>query len=354
MPTAAPVLSSHLPAAARKQVKAANKLIAELNAPPGAVVDPPAAAAAPVLPEVNLDAPAGAQPAGSAPVGDPAPNYEQMYRSLQGKYNKEVAEVQSDNAETQRMLARAITENATAAAAASVRATAPPPVVVKAEDRFKAIGVTDKEIEEYGTEMMDIVERIANARTTAEIGEFKRELAELKKSMGTVTTVVAQDAQQKIYDALFREVGQNWPEINASAEFLAWLRDVDVFSGTSRNTSLQVAFKNHDAARVVAIFKAYVGGKTLTAPTPPTPRQPAVERGTLVAPGAARGGDGEAPGATDGKIWSEEEIQDFYQRARKRKVVGEEYTNTQAEIVRAIAEGRVRPTKHSQHHLNGQ
>ena len=345
---------SNVPAAARRQVKEANRLIAELNSKPGEIPDgvratadaPPENSDPSNIPVVNIDPNAApAAPAATAqPVGSEPDDFEHKYKVLQGKYNREVTDLRARADAQEALLTRVMAEQSRMPAP-----VAPPPAPVKPEDRFKALGVTEKELADYGNELVDLVDRVSTNATMAEIRQLRQDIQALKANAATVGTVVAETAQQKVFDALFRDVGQQWVQINTSDEFLAWLADVDVFSGTSKLVGLQNAFKNNDAARVVAIFRAYVDGKT---PAGSTSQGPAVSRETLIAPGAARGSTGEAPGATGGKIWSEADIRDFYQRARKGKIPADEYAATEAEINRAMGENRIRVDRSSQHHLN--
>ena len=353
---------SNVPAAARRQINAANRMINELNAKPGQVpagaspaddTAPPAAAPAGIA-EVNLTAApattASTVPPPAATNAQPAEDFQAKYKSLRGKYDKEIAEARQQAAEANRTLAaqQAILEKVLSNVSAPTATSAP----ARAEDQFTKLGVTEKEVADYGPEFLDLVKRVANgatADTQATLNRVTQELNRLKGNVDAIVPAVVKSSQQAVFDELFRVIGPQWVAINNDDEFLAWLGDVDVFSGVSRMTGLQQAFGNNDAARVVAIFKAYVDGKTLTGSTA---RTPAVDAATLVAPGASRGGAGEAPGATDGKIWSEQEITDFYQRARKGKVPVDVYASTEAEIVRAMTEGRVRPARadiHSNH-----
>jgi hypothetical protein len=347
MTTAAPVVNSNLPAAARRQVKEANKLLAELNAKPVATA-PPAAAPAPDAPAADpkfptVDLASGHVETSDVPAGTTqVPELEQAnqrYKSLQGKFNKG----ERDRIELEARLAAAQDTNRVLLEAAQARPAAPvaPP---KPEDQFLALGVTQQEITDYGPELMSIVARVARNMSAGELQGLKTEVAELKRGMSNVGTVVAQNAQQKVYDALNAAFGEKWPVVNNSEEFLAWCQEADVFSGQQRLIGLQDAFRRADAARVVAIFRAYIEGNTSQGPTS---RQPQVARETLVAPAQGRGGAGETPGSTGGKVWSDKEIEDFYQRARKGKIPKDEYEATQAEIYRAAAEGRVRSSGHN-------
>lgn len=358
-------MSTNVPAAARRQINAANRMISELNAKPGqtpapmsaADDTPPSPAVAPppgTIGEVQLVPPPAVTAAQPAPAAaQPAEDFQAKYNSLKGKYNKEIAQANAVAAEERRradaqqaILERLLTQNAQPAAAAA------PPAPAKPEDQFKALGVTDKELADYGPEFFDLVKRVSNgavAATQQDLNRVTQELNRLKGNVEAIVPAVVKTSQQAVFDELFRQIGPQWVAINNDDEFLAWLDGVDVFSGTSRMNGLQNAFKNNDATRVVAIFKAYVDGKT---PTGSTARTPQVDAATLVAPGAARGGAGEAPGATDGRIWAEQEITDFYQRVRKGKVPVDVAATTEAEIVRALTEGRVRPARseiHSNH-----
>lgn len=349
-----PAVSSHLPAAARKQVKAANDLIASLNAPPGGT--PPAGAApaaaapngaAPPLPEVTIVAGATPTPAAAAPP-EPTPAEQEAERSrrLEGKLNQ----TQRENAELRGRIeaAEQTTRALIEAAQRGPAAPAATPAPLKPEDQFRALGVTDQEITDYGAELIGIVSRVARNMSASEITNLKTEVAELKRNMGTVGSVLQKNSEQSVHEALNDAFGDKWDVANKSDEFLAWCNGVDVFSGTRRLDSLQIAFKKGDAARVVAIFKAYFDGNTSSGPPS---RQAPVARETLVAPAPGRGSAGEPPGSSDGKVWSEQEITDFYQRARKGKVPKDEYDTTEREIHLAISQGRVRVAK-PQHHLN--
>lgn len=367
-PNAAAPSSSHLPPAARKQVKEANRLIAELHAPPQAVAAPPGADPANPegLPSVTIAtppaaaAPAATQPAppaadpsaaapGEVPVATSPPAadpYEARYKSLKGKYDKterEMAELRGRFGALEEM-------NRTLLEAASRPPTgAQPPAPMKPEEQFRALGITDKEITDYGPELLDVVARVARNLSAGELQALRNEVAQLKQNVGNVSKTVGQNAADRVYAELNAKVGPEWVAINSSDEFLAWLQEPDVFSGSRRLEGLQNAFQAADAARVVAIFKAYQG-KTPTGSTS-QPDPPAISRETLIAPGQGRGGAGEAPGATGGKIWSEQEISDFYQRARKGRISPADHATTEQEIVRAIAEGRVRASRPN-HHSN--
>lgn len=340
---------SHMPPAARRQVAEANRLIAELNKPPAAPSDPPAvpAVAAPAEPEfatIEIAPPATA--AAPPPVAPVAPVEESdktatQLKVLRGKYNKETAELRAQLQDQQRTI------NSLAMAQAARAAEPPPAAPLKPEERFSAMGVSKQEIEAFGPDLISMMERVAQGSVTPEIKELLRTTGELKQQLAQTQQTTFQAARQALYSALGAAV-PNWTAVNDDENFLAWLQEVDVFSGSSRNTALQAAFNTNDVARVVGIFQAYVGKTPI-----PAPRATAtVDRGTLVAPGQPRGAAMEAPDGNRGRILSEQEIGDFYARVRRKQVTPEEYQKFAAEIALATAEGRVKPT-HTDFHQNG-
>lgn len=341
---------SHMPPAARRQVAEANRMIAELNAKPG---EQPAAPAAPApqvsdappdLPEITFEPakPVETPPPDAQVPAQVDPKIESKYKTLKGKYDAEVPRLRQQLEEQQ-----AVINRLAAAAVTPQQPAREPPKPLTAEQRFSNLGVSSKEVEEYGPELLDLVARVAQGTITPELRQMMAEQAEIKKQLGAASQAVAQTSQEKVWAALDAAL-PNWREINSSDEFLAWLQEPDVFSGSPRIASLQGAFNSYDATRVVSIFRAYVGKTPVPTPSRTTP---VVDRGTLVAPGQPRGGAMEAPEGNRGRILSEQEVGDFYTRVRKRQVTPEEYKRVSAEIALAVAEGRVKPT-HNDFHAN--
>jgi len=343
---------SNMPPAARRQAAEANRLIAQLNAKPGdppladPLADPAAAAARPapapdefpsvdIAPVMHADAPAST-PAPVNPVPPPDDNFKAKFNTLRGKYNAETSRFREQLEEQQRTINQLVMRQATPAPA--------PAVPMRPEDRFDSMGVSKKEVEEYGPELLGMIARVAEGTVTPELKQLMKDTAELKHTLALTQQSAAAMARKAVYDSLDAAV-PTWRAVNEDDNFLAWLQESDVFSGTSRNASLVGAFNSNDVARVVGIFQAYVGKTPI-----PTPRPTAtVDRGTLVAPGTPRGGAMEAPDGNRGTILSEQEIGEFYARVRRKQVTPEEYKAKSAAIALAVAEGRVKPTRNDIH-----
>lgn len=323
------------PRAVLRNAAEADRLLKELTAKPGET--PPAAEPGPeptpgdaVTPEpvVANDAapaaPADPTPMEPTPPAEPvADDFKQKYSVLRGKYDKEIPELKAQISElldTNRRLERMVEQ-------AAARMTEAP--AAKGKEYIKP-----EEKEEYGDDFFDVVGRRAREVYEAEISRLNERIDQLS---GKSKRVDAETARQKVFTALDEKV-PNWQAINGDTKFLAWLADADVFSGRTKRELLSEAFENNDAARVVGFFRAFQEDSPAPAPAA---RQPVVDAGTLVAPGAPRSGAPvDAPGG--GRLWTEAEISQFYADVRRGKVSPEDRKRIEADIFKAAAEGRVR------------
>lgn len=325
--------SSNVPAAARRQVEEANRLIAQLNAAPDA--PPPAAPAAPAS-----DPPAPPPAAAAAPA--PLSVEEQLrqanarYASLQGKYNTEMAAMRGQLEQNNQLVGQLL-EKASQPAAAP----AAPEKPQTPEEFLKSLGATDEDMKDYG-ELLPIVVRLAENMYKPTLSKLEAEVARLRNNNAATTARVVETSKQDIYAELDRKVPA-WNAINDSQHFVDWLKVHDIFAGTSRHVALSTAFKNLDKARVVGIFEAYAREHPEQARAPGAPP---VDPATLLAPEIR--GD-QPPAAPEGsgskRIITEGEIRSFYARVRKKQVSKKDYDAFQAEIAKATAEGRVRPDR---------
>lgn len=351
--------STHIPRQVRKQVQEAERLLQELNTKPGQNPDatpssgePAAAAGTPAngAEKNNTNAAPDATPGSEPPAAggekpSPSPpgggeDFKHKYEVLQGKYNSEISELklqiaglQERNSVLEQLLAKF-----------SQQPSAPEPGKKSNDTDPKAKGKTyvkPEDIEEYGRDMLDVVRRAAREEIEPELEALRAENAQLKQQLGRTTETVAENARERMLAQLAREV-PDWENVNTSPTFLAWLEDVDVFSGLKRREALIRAYNANDAFRVIGIFKAFKREDSATDPASRAPgRTPQVSKETLVAPGKPQSGAGtEAPGSNK-RMWSQQEIADFYDRKRRGKIPATEAETTEREIAAAIREGRV-------------
>lgn len=355
--------SRHIPRQVRRQAQEAERLLQELNSKPGQSPTPDAAAgaspadgapgAASGTPAEGADknntngapeATPGSAPAAaggekpSAPPSGGADDFKHKYEVLQGKYNSETAEYKRTIAGMQERIG--VLEQLVAKF--SERPADPPPKTNDTNPRAKGkTYVRPEDIEEYGRDMLDVVRRAAREEIEPELETLRAENQQLKAQLGRTSERVAETARDRMLVALDREV-PDWRNVNTSATFLAWLEDMDVFSGLQRREALLQAYNANDARRVIGIFKAFKREDSATDPASSAPgRTPQVAKETLVAPGKPASGSGtEAPGSNK-RQWTQAEIADFYDRKRRGKIPATEAETTEREIAAAIRENRV-------------
>lgn len=344
MPT--PEIPSNVPMAARKQIKAANQLIAELNAPPGSATPNLTAATRPGFMPASpaATAPAAAPaptaaPVTAPPVEDPVKALEHKFNVLAGKYNAETSrlmgQVEALREENQR-----------------IRTAPAPAAATRPEEQFDLSNVTAKEREEFGEELVQLMARIAKANSGQEVRVLQAEVNRLKGSVQQTVQIGSETRMEKVWNML-DAWRADWRVINNSQQFVDWLQNIDIMSGRPRQEGLTAAFESGDGTRVTGIFKRFVEEDSSFRPTAPTtPPAAQVDQATLVAPSAPRGGSGEAPNGSGGKIWSESEINDFYSRVQRGRITPEEKISTEKEIMAAVAGGRVRPDRDERHLAN--
>jgi hypothetical protein len=330
-----PTVPNNVPQAARKQIKEANRLQAEFanpNAAPAANAPPPSA-----TPVVE------AQP-------DPLKVVEHKYNVLAGKYNKETAELRgsaaalaAENARLQRMLVETAQQRAPASATPAPRA----------EEQFNLSGVTAKEREEYGEELVTLMAKIAKSNSGAEVARLTQELNAMKGQVQATVQVGQQTRMEKVWQALDSQV-PTWRVLNDSQQFLDWLQNVDIMSGMPRQAGLTQAFESGDSHRVVGIFKRFIEEDSSARPTSQGDAPPAAQlnRETLIAPASGRGSGEGAPNGANKQVYTEQDIADFYSRVQRKRIDPEEAKAFEAELQLAVREGRVVPTRDDRHLAN--
>lgn len=210
------------------------------------------------------------------------------------------------------------------------------------EQRF----ITDKEREEYGPELTDMIERVARGIAGNELAAAKAEITTLKQQVGNVGNVVATDARARLLATLDQQMA-GWRTQNQDPEFLEWLELPDVYSGARRMDLLRQAFDRSDVARVLAFFNGFNAEKQAAAPAPSAPAPlpaPAVRLEDLAAPGRARTQAASAPPAGEKPIITAAQISQFYDDCRRGRYNGRDADRIalEGQIFEAQREGRIR------------
>lgn len=216
--------------------------------------------------------------------------------------------------------------------------------------------ITDKDREEFGEDTVDLALRAArqeNSELRGELdnvygamGQLRDQLFALQQqvvpAVQRVTHNQQRSANQEFVGALTSQV-PNWEQVNSDPRFHEWLLSPDPMTGIVRQVYLEEAHKSFDLARVVAVFRAFIGGSATGAPSQVSGgrKAPSGDLQSQIAPGRSLAAP--APSANEARKWSRAEIQKLYDDKLRGRYAGKEaeFTALERDVFAAQSEGRV-------------
>lgn len=320
-----------LPKNVQRQLDAAEALQQQAAQAPGVevVTDPsqllaPAPAAPAVAPTAS-PAPEPAPTPQPAPTPAPGENWEARYRSMKGRYDTEVPDLQA----REKALSSRVTQLTEQVQALAKATTKPEPAAVDPRDA-----------QQFGEDMVEMVQR--NARQIHDAlrtefgqltGQFETRIKALEDRVVGVAKRTEQTLEDTFYSTLESQV-PDWKEVNASQAWLKWLGETDPVYGLPRQAALDVAFQRQDAPRVVNIFKEFRSAQKGKVP-PSLESQVAPASGGSAAPNTA------SPAPKP--MLSQKFLTTFYADVAKGRYANklEEQQRIENEINLAAREGRI-------------
>ena len=300
-----------LPRVIEEQAKLADDLIAKTasqETAPVAQEQPPAAPApaADTPPEVRPPAMPDAE----------HKDYEQRYRVLQGKYNAEVVRVQHENKRLNGEL------DALRAEIAALKEK-----ISAAEETTKLGDIKPEEVEQYGEEFVNFVQRVARAQVPNTI-----DMQAVEQRLKPVEEVAVRAAKNEFFRSL-SAAAPNWESLNTDARFLDWLAEEDPLTGVQRQILFDDAYRRLDVNRCAAFFNAFGGDSVGAANTAlPSVREQVVPKT----------GSPPVPQPPTKRVWTQKEVSDFYDRVRRNEISAEEAARIEQDIFTAQREKRIR------------
>lgn len=268
-------------------------------------------------PEPETQSPLPEEPAAQVTVIEqqPAPEREdegwmQRYKSLEGKYKAEVPRLLASNKDLQAKL------SSLAAEIESLKNSAPRESLVKPE-----------EVDQFGEPLVDLIRRAAREETSTK----DHEIDALKRRLESFEATNAKNTEVGFYERL-NQLVPDWVEVNDNGAFHAWLSDHDELTGRQRQELLTDAENSRDANRVAKFFDAWKRTNQTKAATSSKSLEP------QVVPDATKSGS--LPAGK--RIWTREEIQSVYDRARRGLIKDADLVSIEAEIETALTEGRIK------------
>lgn len=309
--------SKRVPGQMRRQIEAAEAIeqqmfaqpIEEAQTPPAEVIEEPVVTVAqPVAPDDDIEV------------------WKQRYRTLQGTFNAKMPELQGQVADLKTQLQQAMDR------LNQVEQTRELPKLT-----------TEKDVEEFGEDMLDLITRRAKeswaeerAELLAQMTEMRQQIDGARQQMGQVVETQMVTAQSRFESELSKAV-PGWESVNVEPGFLEWLSVEDPMSGMNRGELLNKAGETLNVARVAVFFQQYLATKP-RAPQPPAGDTLAQQ----VTPARSANAAGGTPSGAQPKVWPAAEWQSTYQSLR-RAAPGPERDAIESELNLAMAEGRIRP-----------
>lgn len=334
-----------LPEQIRKQTEAVQELYKQLNVDDNTGEGTPSADGT-----VTPDAPAADENTASnsatpAPAGEQKPgadsqaeDFTQKYKTLQGMYNAEVPRLHQQNREMTQRLQQM--EQLLATMSQQPAASAAPQQVV---DKF----VTDKDVEEYGDsiDMMRKVSREELSSVAQRLSQIEQALRQMQTSVVPQVQAVAQRQHVSAEQQFWAELGAAVPtfrDVNANEAFQTWLLETDPLTGITRQTYLDDAQRALDARRVANIFRTWMEASGQAAVAQSPGKAPTAELEKQVSPGRSRS-TGTPASANQGKMYTPQDIQKFFNDVRAGKYKGREQERSRIErdIFAAQRENRI-------------
>lgn len=340
---------NHIPDAVRRSTARAEQIAREVGVANVPVAPEPAAGEGGetiVEPAAGEVTPPAATPPVVAPPASQPNEWEQKYRTLQGKYDSEIPGLRSQVNGLQQVLASLETRS--------------PPQPAKPDPALAAttVVVPPKDVEEYGQELIDAVRRWARAEVQPLVDAVKAQIEGLgtnfqKVELSAKETAVF-NAREHVKAALRADpaLGSVWESTNKEPGFIAWVQSADPFSGQIRQPLLQGAFDSGQVDRVKAFFNAYLSEHTAQqvpvqdpAHTPPQDQgagRPRLE--DFAAPGRGSATPPAIGAPQEKRIWSQTEIAAFYRNVNRGMYAGRdaEKLRTEQDIIAAATEGRIK------------
>ena len=325
-----------LPKAIQQQAEAADELVQQLSGEKtGEPQDPPADPPADLPETNNINEPPSpppvepeSKPVSPEPPAVPESKWESKYHTLKGMYDAEVPRLHADLREMKAQIQQLMADKAEAEAK----------LAAKPEPQKSLITEQDKEA--FGPDLIDLIERATESKVATfreREAELVSEIKQLKSQLGNVSERQVVSDKDRFLMGLSQQV-PTWEQLNTDPGFLEWLQQVDPVYGLPRQAALNNAYEVFDVSRVAAIFKTYI---ELTAPkqTQSTPKQDLQRQ---VAPTRSRSSAPPAADVQNSKIYTQAEIEQFYNEWRRGYIDNDEAVRMEKEIIAAISQGRVR------------
>ena len=281
------------------------------------------------------------------PIAEVKPkNYEQSYKVLKGKYDRETETLRRELGEIKTLLSQANATNNNLNDIIVRLNSQPAPVKTGEEGEQKPATQGKKTLkpedyEGYGEEMLDMVNTInalseENEKLKSAQGQTDTKVKTVEQVVETVGSSIKKDANTRFFDDLTREV-KNWREINGDDEWKNWLAQEDPGTGQRRQDLLIDAQTKANVNRVAYWFKSFINETGRKPATGSRRKGPSLEE-EIIPEG---GGGGGAMGSGESTIVTRKQFAQASKDYVDKKITKEKYDKITRDFQQSIKEGKV-------------
>jgi hypothetical protein len=175
-----------------------------------------------------------------------------------------------------------------------------------------AAWLTQKDVDDYGPDVLDLAQRAALHAMTPELQRLDAQNESLSQQL-------AQERRRGLHQTLDSSL-PNWREIDDDPRWRQWLLLSDPLNGRPRQALLNEAIARGDATRVLTFFRGFLAEA-------PQGQQPQRQ-----SPPPTGGG---------GRVYSREDIKRYSDLYRRGRIPEADYQRLSADIHAASKEGRI-------------
>ena len=272
--------------------------------------------------------PDNAKPADTSPT-DVADDFEQRYRTLQGKYDAEVPRLHQQVKE--------LTERVTQL----VKAAEAPKPAEPTKPKEKVSYVTDADRAEFGEELIDVQRRVAR-EVAAEYQEQLEAQAKVIKDLEAKVSTTGSQIGQMGFSQKLAQLVPDFEKVDRDERWVAWLNGYDPMLRAPRRTQAKTAFDAGDAEAVAHYVNLWKSSVADTQEPAKEKRQAELEK--QVAPNRSANSARTQNVGKDAKVYSAREVEAAWTKIRVLNGRGQadEAAKLEAELTAAYLEGRVR------------
>lgn len=317
-----------VPSAIQKQVEDAERLQAELYGVKEAPAEPventpvPEVAAPEVAPE-----PVAEPKVEPVQEQKPQDDFERQYKVLRGKYDAEVPRMQHQLREQARQMQEL---------QARLEQAMKQPEKPSAEE--KAL-VTDKDVEDFGSDLIDMVRRASRDETSRELSKqlegFKKEIAAVLQQVSQVQQHVQLSESDKFWGRV-KALIPDWETIDQDQN---WIDFLDTAPGYTTETYRELAAKAISAGKADAVAQLVDLWRGPKQPEPAAKQEPNPELQRQIQPSSVKSSTPVNPAA---KMYTLAEYEALLDVKNINKYGSKKADEMVEEANRALAEGRVR------------